>query len=221
MIDQSPLGFNRSARREDGEVDEANLFMPDDAPTGCVELANALDALLNEEVREANDEGDRVAQEQAEQDAAGEAATPPTDIDPLEALLAESMEPVRAKAEMRANRDKLARGGLTAQERKEIESKIREWESKVEWKGEANVLLIIRQECTRCGLRWHSNGGLFTRQVHRAQSHARRWVRAESELAQLPNETALKLEHVGMCYGCADERGFKVDSAKPLLEGEL
>lgn len=215
--DSSPIGFNHKAFAPDGEVDEANLFQPDEvqalAPENLVTddaLNDSLDALLEERVVEANDEGDAVAEEQAEE---------PEELDALEALLQESLEPVRAKAELKELRARMARGGLSMRERQEIEAKVREWEARVEWDSQANVALFTRQTCA-CGTITSVFSGLLMRQRHRVQQNSMRWIMTAEVNPRLPKEVAHREMHVPMCYLCSlTDHGFPADFYPLIREG--
>lgn len=197
---ESPISYNSTAFACDGEVDEANLLMPDDAVSvdaealaSIRETADALDELLNSPVREANDEGDAVATEQAEEDPL---------LDPLDELLAESLAPIKAKMELKNLRAQLART-VSARERLEIEAKVREWEARVEWDSQATVALFTRQACMSCCSVTATFSGLLTRQQHRVQKTSMRWVSTTAPDGKLPRETAYREQASPMCYLCA------------------
>lgn len=211
--EQSPIGFNKTAFAADGEVDEANLFLPDDAHTA----EDALNVLLAASLEQANDEAEAVSREQADGEAAGEPLAVDEGFDELEALLQESLQPVREKQALRANREKLARGGLSANERKEIEAKVREWEARLEWDNEANVALFHRQTCSKCELTWTTFSTLLLRQSHKTKADTQRWIASSVELAALPNEVAFRDQTVGMCWNCCDSRGYRGDEGYELI----
>lgn len=211
--DDSPIGFNARAFASDGEVDEANLFFPDDTARvldevalekqeGSKELADALEALLAP-ITQANDEGDAVA---AEQD------VEPEEVDVLQALLEESLGPVRAAREVKAAREKLARGGLTKAERLDTEQRIREWEAKVEWRAIANCALFTQQIC-QCGTQTTVFSGLLERQVHRTKAATQRWIAVTTSKLDLENEVAVQDHSVGVCASCASPKGFNLSKA--------
>jgi hypothetical protein len=209
----SPIGFAPSAFAADGEVDEANLFMPDDNTPALDEAslvhheaireldAATTDALIDAllpSTTQANDEGDAVAKELAEVE----------EIDALELLLQESLQPAREKATLKAAREKMARGGLSKAERADIESKIREWESKLEWDMQANVATYLQQTCLGCDNITSIFTGLMHRQTHKTVRQTQRWVAARVELAAYPNEVAVQRTTAPMCCLCGDDRGY-------------
>lgn len=207
----SPITFASSAFAINGEVDEANLFLPDDATPQIDEAAlvaqeaqRELNALLEEAIAAPNDEGDEVAAEQE----AGE-------LDDLDQLLEESMAPMRAKQETKAFRDQLARGGLSKAERLAIEAKVREWEARVEWEPQANVALFFEQRC-KCGQVSLMFGGLLERQIHRRVKSTQRWVSTTVNRLKLPNEIAMQELPTPMCFVCCDGKGYDWGTAKYL-----
>jgi hypothetical protein len=219
-IDQGPIAFAPSAFAADGEVDEANLFeAPDDR--GAEQLANAveeasrrdladaIDALLITPVDRPNDEGDAVAIEQAEGD---EDTGTPDAVDFLDELLHESLETARAAKQVKANREKLARGGLTKAEREAIEAKVREWEARVEWDPQANVALFTRRECA-CGMSHTVFSGFLQRQHHRTKQGVKRWIAVNEQPVRLPNEVAVQVAVTPICTSCSIERGFDLGRA--------
>lgn len=159
---------------------------------------------------EANDDGDDVAEEQAE-----EPEVPAPVDDPfaeLEGLLTESLEIRKAKTEGKETRERLRRGGQGHREMLEDQARLREWESKHEWKAEANAALFERQVCG-CGSHREMFVGLLRRDVHRHMRTAQRWVAVGVALADLPNETVFRVKDVALCWVCAESKGWVMANA--------
>lgn len=159
---------------------------------------------LGETPRAGTDALDDLMQESLEEPSSG---------DLLEDLLSESLVQVREQREAKAAKDRLKRGGLSAQERLEDEARIRAWEAAHEWKAEANVSLFIRYICA-CGSHREVFSGLMQREQHRhLTNHAKRWVAVPSAKADLPNEVLIKEQHMPLCYSCAEVKGWDLTKA--------
>jgi hypothetical protein len=136
----------------------------------------------------------------------------PDPLDELDALLGESLDIKRTNDAARSAKERLKRGGMSAQEKAETEALIRQWELAHEWKAEANVALFSMQMC-KCGLSHTGFMRLMTRLRHRHLAHAAmRWLPAEVSQASLPNETVFSVSKVPMCIGCADAKGWSMEN---------
>jgi len=126
----------------------------------------------------------------------------------LDALLTESVEIRAAQQNLKTARKAVALTSATPEERAAIESKIREWEAKSEWKPAAVVAMFTKQECTCCGSIHSTFAGIFQRQEHRTNTLSR-WVREKTPShLNLPREQKHNVEHTAFCVLCADAAGF-------------
>jgi hypothetical protein len=140
-------------------------------------------------------------------------AQPAPEVDPLEALLAESLKSRDDKLAAKAARDRIKRGGLNSTEKIETEALIREWELRHEWEVVANVALFERQEC-HCGVNRTVFVTLLSRQVHRhMKDKPQRWTRTDKALTALPNEVKVRVKAVEICDVCAEGKGWNLQQA--------
>ena len=87
--------------------------------------------------------------------------------------------------------------------------RIRKWELAKEWLPVSNTAIFKRYVCA-CG--YHSTvfEGLMLEQKHRHDTHANRWTSQETSVANLPNNTAIRVKHIPMCQRCANGKGFSL-----------
>jgi hypothetical protein len=159
-----------------------------------------------------NDDLDDLLQESLPSGSAG------ADIDPLDALLAESLAESREQLEAKLARDRAKRGGQSAAQKAEDDERIRRWELAHEWKAIANVALFERYRCA-CGRQSTIFRQLMTRQQHRHLRDSQRWQRAESSIADLPNEVVVQKWDSPMCPSCAPQAGFEFRNVTEWIGG--
>ena len=129
------------------------------------------------------------------------------DFSDLDDLLAEAVELKSAAANAKAARKSLSAGLCSSAERAETEAKIREWESRTEWKAAAAVAMFNAQRCS-CGGTHTVFAGIFQRQEHKT-SKVNRWIREETPAhLKLPYEHKVNWESVGICITCVGAAGF-------------
>jgi hypothetical protein len=138
---------------------------------------------------------------------AAEPDEPDADFDDLNALLAESLTTVKETAEAKIARERLKRGGITAEERRADAERIAAWEAKHEWLDVANVGQFSRFSCG-CGTSYTVFTQLMVRQRHRHLRDSFRWQQQQTAQAALPNETVIADYPVKTCAGCADSKGW-------------
>lgn len=135
------------------------------------------------------------------------------EFDELNALLADAMQNSKAGLEVKAAREKLKKGGLSAAEREADAARIAEWESKHEWRAEANVALFIETGCDDCGTYSQAFSHYMQRQAHRHLRESRRWVTTDRIMSDLPNEVVIQTKMTAMCEDCAPAKGWLIEQA--------
>jgi hypothetical protein len=125
----------------------------------------------------------------------------------LDALMAESLAQASVATQAKAARERLKRGGQSAQEAAEDAARILAWENAHEWGPEANAVLFHNYSC-ECGTETGVFQGLFLREKHKQNRDSFRWRRVEMALARLPNESAVRMCKVPMCPGCSVGKGW-------------
>ncbi len=133
----------------------------------------------------------------------------------MEAFLQEEQTGMVERKNLALARARLKRVATSSQEAIEIREKIQEWETRREWKAEANVALFIRQACA-CGRVHHVFAGLMQRQRHLEKFSVQRWNRVSVASPKLPNETAFQDMSLGMCAECASLSGFDLSFGEVL-----
>jgi hypothetical protein len=137
-----------------------------------------------------------------------DADDPEEGSDELEELLAGAMEERKLDEYAKAARTKAKGGyGLSADDLE----RIRQWELRREWIAVSNTAIFKRYICA-CG--YHSTifEGLMLEQRHRSDSHANRWTAQDASVANLPNNTAVRVKKIPMCQRCASSKGFPISS---------
>ena len=89
--------------------------------------------------------------------------------------------------------------------------RVRQWELRREWIAVSNTAIFKRYICA-CG--YHSTvfEGLMLEQRHRHDKHANRWTAQDASVANLPNNTAVRVKKIPMCQRCASGKGFPITS---------
>jgi hypothetical protein len=131
---------------------------------------------------------------------------PEEGFDELEELLEGAMAERADIEKVKAARAK-AKGGYGLSP--EDQERIRKWELAREWTAVSNTAIFKRYVCA-CG--YHSTvfEGLMLEQKHRTDSHANRWTAQDASVANLPNNTAIRVKHIPMCQRCANGKGFSL-----------
>ena len=135
----------------------------------------------------------------------------------LDDLFAESMAEARASESIRAARkavagERGAAGGISTEEKRQLQAAIRSWEVRREWQPAAAVVMFARQQCKGCG-EFHTQFlGYFQRQVHR-NTKIDRWIPSIKPQSNdmLLREAKYQDSHSEMCEACADLAGFAVE----------
>jgi len=137
-------------------------------------------------------------------------------MDELDSLLNESLSIVRDIAEAKAARERVKRGGQSAEDKAADAARIASWEAQHVWKPEANVARFVEQECRSCGDCQYIFTGLLQRQSHRhiKTDGSQRWVQADKQIVALPNEVMLAHTDVPFCIECSDVAGFMLKTAR-------
>lgn len=126
----------------------------------------------------------------------------------LDALLGEAMAE-RKEAQGVADARKKAKSGfgLSADDLE----RIKQWELRKEWLPVSNTAIFKRYVCS-CGFHSTVFEGLMLEQRHRHSTHANRWTAQETSVANLPNNTAVRVKRIPMCQRCAASKGFPISS---------
>lgn len=135
--------------------------------------------------------------------------------DELADLLSESMAIKEEEAHIKYLRERTKRGGLTAEQAREDEARIREWEAKREWKITANVGVFELHECS-CGNTTSTWAGLMHAREHRTMK-VTGYVRASAQIASLPNLVAAQIVKVDCCPACASKHGWDLDKEVDIV----
>ena len=134
------------------------------------------------------------------------------DFDDLNALLSDSLQSERERADAKATRERLKRGGLSTTERIEDEARIAAWEARHEWEDVANVGQFRRYDC-HCGQHHTVFEQLMVKQRHRHLRDSFRWQQQAASQVVLPNETVIRLISVPVCECCIATKGWDLSTA--------
>lgn len=176
---------------------------------------DSLEALLDAQIGQANDEGDAVATEQDAGDDEEEGIyedAADASLSDLDALLKESVATRNETVAAKAAKERLRKGGQSARERAEDQARLTAWEAAHEWVNRANVAYFERTVC-QCGAVTQLFIGLMQRREHRHLRATMDWKAAATSLAGLPNEVAHRTRQVGMCAECASVKGWATEVA--------
>lgn len=121
----------------------------------------------------------------------------PTNAD-LDALLAESEAMAQEKAKVKSARKQLYN---SPQEADSLVRYIRDYETKREWKPQANVAYFEKQVCARCGESHITFAGYYQRQTS-VKDRIDRWVKVDCRNEGLPDEVKVIESSVPVCYSC-------------------
>lgn len=143
------------------------------------------------------------------------AASSASGLEDLDALLGESMALKEEEAHVKWLRERTKKGGLTAEQAREDEARIRAWEAKREWKVTANVGVFELHECS-CGNTTSVWAGLMHAREHRTMK-VTGYVRATEQIASLPNLVAAQIVKVDCCPACAGMKGWNLDKEVDIV----
>lgn len=131
----------------------------------------------------------------------------------LEDLLGTAKAEAKDKAEVKAAKQRLARGGMSDRERAEDLARLRDWESKNLYKSVANVACFTESCCERCADHTYLFTGLMERQVHRHIETTQRWLKVDKIKTDLDNEVMVRQQTTPFCLQCMTEIGFTFNNA--------
>lgn len=131
----------------------------------------------------------------------------------LDDLLGTAKAEAKDKAEVKASRNRLAKGGLTDREREEDLARLREWEARNLYKSVANVACFTESCCERCGDYTYLFTGLMERQAHRHVATTQRWLATKVAKTGLDNEVMVTRQTTPFCLACMTEVGFTFNNA--------
>lgn len=134
-------------------------------------------------------------------------------IPDLDDLLGTAKAEAKDKAEVKATRNRLAKGGLSDRERGEDLARLREWESRNLYKPVANVACFTESCCAKCGDYTYLFTGLMERQAHRHIDTTQRWLKTDTAKTDLDNEVMVKRTTTPFCVQCMTEVGFTFNNA--------
>jgi hypothetical protein len=134
-------------------------------------------------------------------------------IPDLDDLLGTAKAEAKDKAEAKAARQRLVKGGLSDREREEDLARLREWESRNLYKPVANVACFIESSCTKCGDYTYLFTGLMERQVHRHVATTQRWLKTDIIKTDLDNEVMVREQTTPFCVECMADVGFTFNNA--------
>lgn len=124
---------------------------------------------------------------------------------------------VEAKAaedkSIKASREFLKKGGLTQEQRRETEAKIREWEARRVWQTVANVGIWDQHVCENCGHTHRMYSHVMAKQVHRTTGSPR-MVMVEDWDETLPYLVGLQKSTTPLCIDCIEEFGMSFDTVE-------
>lgn len=135
------------------------------------------------------------------------------DFAELDALLGQAMADVKETEKAKEARERLKRGGLSAEERAADAARIADWESKHEWRAVANVALFLETGCSHCNTVSMAFSHYMQKQEHRHLRNSFRWQATTQIKTDLPNEVVIQTKFTAMCEDCAPSRGWLMENA--------
>jgi hypothetical protein len=135
------------------------------------------------------------------------------DLPDLDDLLGTAVAEQHDKLSAKKARDRLAKGGLTAAEREEDLTRLRDWEARNLYRPVANVARFVESTCDRCGTYCYLFTGLFERQVHRHVATTQRYTSIETMKPDLDNEVMVASQTTPFCTQCMKGLGFSFNNA--------
>lgn len=136
-----------------------------------------------------------------------------SEVPDLDDLLGTAKAEAKDKAELKAAKQRLAKGGMTDRERAEDLARVREWEAKHLYKAVANVSCFVESCCEHCGDYTYLFTGLMERQVHRHIETTQRWHATDTIKTDLDNEVRVTQQTTKFCVQCMSEFGFTFNNA--------
>ena len=138
---------------------------------------------------------------------------PSSDLPDLDDLLTSAVAARNDKVAAKQSRERLAKGGLTQQEREEDLARLREWEARNLYKPVANVARFVESCCANCGEFSYLFTGLMERQAHRHVDTTQRWLATQTAKTGLDNEVMVARQTTPFCIECMDRVGFTLNNA--------
>jgi len=135
------------------------------------------------------------------------------DFAELDALLGQAMADVKDAEKTKEARERLKRGGLSAEERAADAARIADWERKHEWRAVSNVALFLETGCAHCNTVSMAFSHYMQKQEHRHLRNSFRWQTTTEIKTDLPNEVVVQTKFTAMCEDCAPSRGWPMDNA--------
>lgn len=137
------------------------------------------------------------------------------DLPDLDDLLGTAKAEAKDKADLKASKTRLAKGGLTDREREEDLARVRAWEAKHLYKAVANVACFTESYCLKCGDYTYLFTGLMQREVHRHIETTQRWLAVPDGKIKtdLDNEVMVRQQTTPFCLQCMSEVGFSFNNA--------
>ena len=139
-------------------------------------------------------------------------------LDELEALLSESMAQVAERNETKAARERLRKGGQSAEQTALDNELVALWADRYEWQAVSTAGIFNRYTCA-CGSTHTVFDCVMVEEASRRDKFTRRWINPSTEhRAQprtMPSErTTIVREHqVGVCDACVAASGWKLEGA--------
>jgi hypothetical protein len=155
---------------------------------------------------------DELDQLLAESKAAAKKKPAAADLGELDDLLKESISLRDEEVATKLNRERLKRQNLSSDERREIESKVREWEARNLWNPVATVAVFDRTYCA-CGCYVQTFSHLMHKQMHKTDPTLSRMVMTDTTLEGKPRMVAFQDFEVELCDECAAEKGWDLENA--------
>lgn len=140
------------------------------------------------------------------------------DLSELDSLLAESLAAQAERAEVKAARERIKRGGLSAEQAALDNALVALWADQYEWQSVTTAGIFNRYTCA-CGATHTVFDCVMVEQKHRGQPFTRRWINPSTEHRAQPRSmpaerTTIVREHqVGVCGACAPQSGWRLEGA--------
>lgn len=126
------------------------------------------------------------------------------DFSDLDAIISEAEAKKHEKRSLESKQKRLAKGGLSEDERVTILAEIRRYEDTYIWETTAAVALFHTQHCTTCGHDQRFFVGWMTQQDHRRDPNCRRFTRGKPAGTYPERIEAHAQPPVEMCSDCAE-----------------
>lgn len=135
------------------------------------------------------------------------------DLPDLDDLLGTAKAEAKDKADLKASKARLAKGGLSDREREEDIARVRAWEAKNLYKAVANVACFTEARCAGCESYSYLFTGLMERSVHRHIETTQRYIAVDVVKTDLDNEVMVTRKVTPFCVDCMGAVGFTFNNA--------